>query len=203
LAIIASFHYLPYSQCSFIIYSCLQTSFDYHSIVDYSALPSLRQIYADELTKFEIINLPTNELFNLDDFYIEVHRQSRTHSSLTKVQIQNSQSLVASSLSLFVVAVHALAVQVFKNLSHVLELPWERYLEEMHEFGVKGDDALRFEKGADNVIQTRSTLTLVFSESKPGPCLVRFGEAFEVFAQGFITGHHPPFSTRIVGMGDE
>lgn len=40
-------------------------------------------------------------------------------------------------------ACHALAADVFKNLFHDMELPWEKYLGEMHEFGAKGRDVLR------------------------------------------------------------
>jgi hypothetical protein len=40
-------------------------------------------------------------------------------------------------------ALHSLSHQIFKNLSHALELPWERYLGEMHEFTANGQDQLR------------------------------------------------------------
>lgn len=38
---------------------------------------------------------------------------------------------------------HALSHTVFKNLSHGVELPWEKYLGEMHEFAAPGKDELR------------------------------------------------------------
>jgi hypothetical protein len=183
--------------------SATQTSFTYASIVDYSALPSLRQFCADGLTQFEVTNLPVNPLINPTDLYVEAHRQSCTHSALSKAQIRSSQPPVASSLSVFVTATHALAIQIFKNLSHVLELPWERYLEEMHEFGAPSDDTLRLEKHSPNsgIKPVWSTLTLVFSETKPESCLVRFGEALSIFSQGFIKAGKGPI--RYPGLGVE
>lgn len=47
------------------------------------------------------------------------------------------------------IALHALAADILNNVSHALELPWEKYLSEMHEFGVDADDELRVFKSGD------------------------------------------------------
>lgn len=44
-------------------------------------------------------------------------------------------------------ACHKLSHEVFKNLNHILELPWEKYLGEMHEFTAPSMDRLKVFKG--------------------------------------------------------
>lgn len=54
---------------------------------------------------------------------------------------------------------HRLSHEVFKNLSHALELPWERYLGEMHDFKARGQD--EFQIMQPNAPITNSWSTLV------------------------------------------
>jgi ABC-type sulfate transport system substrate-binding protein len=39
-------------------------------------------------------------------------------------------------------SLYDISQEVFKNLSHALELPWEKYLGEMHEFSAPSKDQL-------------------------------------------------------------
>lgn len=55
-------------------------------------------------------------------------------------------------------SLHTISHQVFKNLSHALELPWEKYLGEMHEFSAPSKDHLRLVKAGDAIPNEWSTL---------------------------------------------
>lgn len=55
-------------------------------------------------------------------------------------------------------ACHKLSHEVFKNLSHALELPWEKYLGEMHEFTVPSMDSLKTFKAREPIRNEWSTL---------------------------------------------
>jgi hypothetical protein len=55
-------------------------------------------------------------------------------------------------------AFHGISREVFKNLSHALELPWEKYLGEMHEFSAPSEDELRILRVADAIPNEWSSL---------------------------------------------
>lgn len=40
-------------------------------------------------------------------------------------------------------SLHGCSHEILNNISHVFELPWEKYLSEMHEFAGPGTDELR------------------------------------------------------------
>jgi hypothetical protein len=53
---------------------------------------------------------------------------------------------------------HEISQTVFKNLSHGVELPWEKYLGEMHEFAAPGKDELRVVSCGEPIENKWSTL---------------------------------------------
>lgn len=55
-------------------------------------------------------------------------------------------------------AYHKLSHEVFKNLSHALELPWEKYLGEMHEFTAPSMNRLKTFKAGEPIFNEWSTL---------------------------------------------
>ncbi len=164
-------------------------SLDFGAIQTFEAVPKLRNLCSGYVTEFEITGLQVFELVKLDELYVEAERLSLSRTTLSKDEIQPSNPPLSSSLSSFASAVHFIATQVFKNLSHVLELPWERYLEEMHEQTAPSGDSLRLlrtSSSAGERQQLWSTLTIIFTRTKRDACLLRFGAALEVFSQGFI-----------------
>jgi hypothetical protein len=58
---------------------------------------------------------------------------------------------------------HQCSHTIFNNLSHVLELPWEKYLSEMHEFTAPGRDELQTVNAKDRIANAWSTLVSIFS----------------------------------------
>lgn len=57
---------------------------------------------------------------------------------------------------------HQYSHTVFNNLSHVFELPWEKYLSEMHEFAAPGRDGLQTVNAEDSIPNAWSTLVSSF-----------------------------------------
>lgn len=53
---------------------------------------------------------------------------------------------------------HGVSQEVLKNLSHALELPWEKYLGEMHEFTAPSKDQLCIVKSGEVISPEWSTL---------------------------------------------
>ena len=66
-----------------------------------------------------------------------------------KKQIADANPPLPIGIIKTITALHGLSADIFNNISHVLELPWENYLNEMHEFGAEGDDELRMFKDTD------------------------------------------------------
>jgi len=62
-------------------------------------------------------------------------------------------------------SLHKISQEIFKNLSHALELPWEKYLGEMHEFAAPSKDRFRVVNSTDTIPNDWSTL--VCSENTP------------------------------------
>lgn len=58
-------------------------------------------------------------------------------------------------------SLHSFAADIFNEVSHALELPWEKYLSELHEFGAEGDDELRVFKDTDVEIAWSSLVCLL------------------------------------------
>lgn len=114
---------------------------------------------------------------------------------------------VPSSVSVTVMEkLHKFSHVVFKNLSHAVELPWEKYLGEMHEFTAPGDDELRTVSLDEPLANEWSTLvsvqfqdtmlgllicqTIILNASHPQQALVLFGTALATFTEG-ITSKPP------------
>ena len=66
---------------------------------------------------------------------------------ITKAVALKGNHSLPSSVAALVAKLHTLAAGIFHNTSHALELPWERYLAEMHELQAQGDDELRLSNG--------------------------------------------------------
>lgn len=60
---------------------------------------------------------------------------------------------------------HVVSHAIFKNLSHALELPWEKYLGEMHEFAAMGDDELQIVNFGAAIPNMWSTLVCSITSS--------------------------------------
>lgn len=121
--------------------------------------------------------------------------------------------MVASAIAVMQ-KLHSLAQPILYNLSHALELPWEKYLSDMHEFHVTGQDELRIVAAGSSIPQEWSTLvslivlvrtrqklpskltyavkTLVLPLDNPREMSVVFGEALSVFSDGTIPSPSSP-----------
>lgn len=179
----------------------------YPTLLDYSALPTLRKLCADGIVGIEVTDLPIFELVKLDELYTEANRMSGTQSTLTKADLFSLET-PTPSLVLFTSAVYSLSAQLFKLLSHVLELPWERYLEELHELSAPSGDTLRIVEAEAEAEKSEeaawSTVTFTFSKAKPSACWVRFGEALELFSQGGVKAASAEieYPAKAVGGGE-
>lgn len=78
--------------------------------------------------------------------------------SLFKTDLDNLTSPEAAIAAPVMQVLHKLSHEVFKNLSHALELPWERYLGEMHEFNAQGQDELQILMQNESIPNRWSTL---------------------------------------------
>lgn len=58
---------------------------------------------------------------------------------------------------------HHYSQAIYNNLSHALELPWEKYLSEMHEFAAPSSDVLQTVDAEDRIPNEWSTLVSIHS----------------------------------------
>jgi len=162
----------------------MMRSFSYQSFCDYTVLPELREACASGLTEFDLTTLPP---LHLDAVVEEANRGDHARKEIYKNSLRTSNPPVPTSIVAFMTNCHAIAADVFKNLSHVMELPWEKYLGEMHEFAAPGRDVLRIiDTTTEEPRMQWSTLTLIFDERSPNNCRVIFGEAMAVFSQNQV-----------------
>ncbi|KAH7013008.1 hypothetical protein EDB80DRAFT_834749 [Ilyonectria destructans] len=152
------------------------STISYQDLEDFSGLPIVREILAQRDTGFNI-----NGLSKL----VEQEKLD----ALQNKKIQKSELTASSGPALGTVAkvmksLHALSHTVFKNLSHGVELPWEKYLGEMHEFAAPGKDELRVVPWGAPIANEWSTLTIVVNSFSPQEALVLFGTALSVFTEG-------------------
>ncbi|KAH6678772.1 hypothetical protein F5X68DRAFT_234643 [Plectosphaerella plurivora] len=81
-------------------------------------------------------------------------------------------------------SLHAVADLILSNMSHALELPWEKYLGEMHSANRGVLHVVKSESG--HAVTEWSTLTILLHTEKPDRLIVNFGEALGVFSDGAI-----------------
>lgn len=74
------------------------------------------------------------------------------------MDLVNEGKSASSVILALMESMHKISQEVFKNLSHALELPWERYLGEMHEFAAPSKDHFRLVNSGDTIPQDWSTL---------------------------------------------
>lgn len=116
----------------------MKQSIDYASVLDFSGLPAVREILRRKEPGFKITNLSPLDI-------------STAHTDTAR---QNA----AQSL-------HKVANAVFNNLSHGLELPWEKYLSEMHEFAAPSRSNLQIFGASDIIPNDWSTLVSLSRQS--------------------------------------
>ncbi|KAH7145386.1 hypothetical protein B0J13DRAFT_553443 [Dactylonectria estremocensis] len=148
----------------------------YQDLQDFNGLHAVREILARGDSGFIINSLP--HLFEQDRL-----------TTLQNVKIQKVDLATSSSPSLDTIArtmesLHELSHTVFKNISHGVELPWEKYLGEMHEFAAPGKDELQVIPWGEPIENKWSTLTLAVNSSSIDKALVLFGAALSVFTEG-------------------
>lgn len=117
--------------------------------------------------------------------------------------MQGTNPPLPTAIIAFVTNCHMIATDIFKNLSHVMELPWEKYLGELHEYAAKGRDVLRLiDLDTDEPKMQWSTLTMVFDEKSQNSCRVIFGEAMAVFSEGSVKATSRKLVTLDEGEAD-
>ncbi|KAL3481525.1 hypothetical protein BJX99DRAFT_148659 [Aspergillus californicus] len=151
-------------------------SIDYQSLVDFQGLPVIRETLVNRTEGFIVANIPSLTPHPFQKLELGV-----AGSSLIKRDPVNVSSIPVLPL---LEALHKLSHKVFKNLSHALELPWERYLGEMHEFIVSGQDGLQVITANKPVPNAWSTLTIVINDTSPDTAIILYGSALSVFSEG-------------------
>ncbi|KAF2021163.1 hypothetical protein BU24DRAFT_457167 [Aaosphaeria arxii CBS 175.79] len=149
-----------------------------NSLKDYSALPVLRESIAAKAPGLVIqgLELPTEMITLL----LQVFR-------VTKRALTEPDSRADPRLLALLRLLHSLATTLFNNLSHVLELPWEKYLSEMHEFVAPGADELALYHNTKGLSSTWSTVTFAIDIVRPSVCHVTYGKALGVFSENSVT----------------
>ncbi|SCO75825.1 uncharacterized protein FRV6_00037 [Fusarium oxysporum] len=146
-------------------------SLSYQSLDDFTGLPAAREAVARGDTGLLVHDLPplVKELPLKD---IPRGYKARKNDNANPAAVVTMQTL------------HRFSHSVFKNLSHVAELPWGKYFAEMHEFLAPGKDELRIVSPDEPVANEWSTLTIVLTTSYPEQAIVHFGTALSVFTEG-------------------
>ncbi|KAI8652953.1 hypothetical protein NCS55_01278400 [Fusarium keratoplasticum] len=152
-------------------------SLSYQSLQDFTGLPAVREAVASGDPGILVLDLP-------------VSQSDASPKTLPQGLVVQKHG-VPSSVSVTVMEkLHKFSHVVFKNLSHAVELPWEKYLGEMHEFTAPGDDELRTVSLDEPLANEWSTLTIILNASHPQQALVLFGTALATFTEG-ITSKPP------------
>ncbi|KAJ4187012.1 hypothetical protein NW759_016905 [Fusarium solani] len=159
-------------------------SLSYQSLQDFTGLPAVREAVASGDPGILVLDLPV----------LQSDASLKTLPQGLVVQKHGAPS----SMSVTVMEkLHKFSHVVFKNLSHAVELPWEKYLGEMHEFTAPGNDELRTVSLDEPLANEWSTLTIILNASHPQQALVLFGAALATFTEGMTS--KPPGSAIDVG----
>ncbi|KAF5228577.1 hypothetical protein FAUST_10989 [Fusarium austroamericanum] len=155
-------------------------SLRYQSLDDFTGLSAVREAVARGDTGLLIYDLPP------------LIRELPFKDIAQGYKAQKNDDANAAAVVLMQ-TLHGLSHSVFKTLSHVAELPWEKYLGEMHEFPAPGKDELRIVPPDQPVANEWSTLSIILNTTCPDKALVTFGTALSVFTEGMIP--EPPGSS--------
>ncbi|KAH7118338.1 hypothetical protein EDB81DRAFT_701343 [Dactylonectria macrodidyma] len=148
----------------------------YQDLQDFNGLPAVREILARGDLGFIINGLPHR--FEQDKL------TPLQNVKIQKIDLATSSSPALDTLARTMESLHKLSHTVFKNISHGVELPWEKYLGEMHEFAAPGKDELQVIPWGEPIENKWSTLTLAVNFSSTEEALVLFGAALSVFTEG-------------------
>jgi hypothetical protein len=135
------------------------TTVTYESLEDFTALPIIREAISRGSRGLLVSDLPQHQIAHgssvasfvslllvLHISRTNTHRVIITAASAEIKQqgtrLLKAQSSAGDGFSPVMQRLHKLAHTVFKNISHAVELPWERYLGEMHEYNASGADEL-------------------------------------------------------------
>ncbi|KAI8712208.1 hypothetical protein NCS52_01318500 [Fusarium sp. LHS14.1] len=154
-------------------------SWSYQSLQDFTGLSAVREAVAGGDPGILILDLPVLQ----GDVSLKTLPQGLV------LQKNGASSSVPVTV---MEKLHKFSHVVLKNLSHAVELPWEKYLGEMHEFTAQGNDELRTVSLNESVANEWSTLTIVLNESHPQQALVLFDAALATFTEGMTS--KPPGS---------
>ncbi|RSL53853.1 hypothetical protein CEP53_007608 [Fusarium sp. AF-6] len=160
-------------------------SLSYQSLQDFTGLPAVREAVASGDPGILVFDLP---ILQGDDVSLKTLPQGlvvQKHGTPSSVSVDVMEKL------------HKFSHVVFKNLSHAVELPCEKYLDEMHEYTAPGNDELRTVPLNEPLANEWSTLTIVLNTSHSQQALVLFGAALSTFTEGMTS--KPPGSVIDVG----
>ncbi|OJJ78613.1 uncharacterized protein ASPGLDRAFT_138514 [Aspergillus glaucus CBS 516.65] len=148
---------------------------EYETLRDFSGLDTIRQSCVSRSNGIQVDNLPIPGFEALGSLESQL-----PEGSLVKNDLPKSSPGVTAVME----ACHKLSHEVFKNLSHALELPWEKYLGEMHEFTAPSMDSLKTFKSREPIRNEWSTLTIIVNTASLQSATVLYGTALSVFAEG-------------------
>ena len=142
----------------------------YASLKDHTALPVVRTICSSGTPEFRVTSLPEYDFSSLLEEYSRAGRDAcvsiahqcsleemraadnfscKQNLRIFKRSITTANPPLPTGVISLMMSLHALSGHIFNDLSHALELPWEKYLAELHEFAADGDDELRVFGTAD------------------------------------------------------
>ncbi|GKZ27077.1 hypothetical protein AbraIFM66951_004533 [Aspergillus brasiliensis] len=159
------------------------STIDYQALRDFSGLPAIRKICVSKGTGFRVAKLPTLADDVLQQLQALPEGTQIFRKDLVKPTEKPSTTTTTAAAMTYL---HALSHEVFKNISHALELPWENYLGEMHEFLVPSQDQLRILNPKEPIPIRWSTLTIIINLGSPSTATVLFGSALRVFSEETI-----------------
>ncbi|CAJ0553091.1 Ff.00g116030.m01.CDS01 [Fusarium sp. VM40] len=164
----------------------------YQSLTDFSGLPALREAVTGGHPGLLINNVPQLP----SGIYVDAKHNIKLH----KKDVSSPDQAMELMRTL-----HHYSQAIYNNLSHALELPWEKYLSEMHEFAAPSSDVLQTVDAEDRIPNEWSTLTLILSSSHPGTALVLFGTALSVFSEGLTPelGHESIDTQLLAGLSTQ
>ncbi|KAH6648121.1 hypothetical protein BKA67DRAFT_662850 [Truncatella angustata] len=151
---------------------------EYQTLRDFTGLPIIREACARGHEGVRVTHLPALPIGP------ELRKTQSDCPAFIKDELSQPLAPIATSARSLMLTLHEISHVIFNNISHALELPWEKYLSEMHEFDSQGNDELRIVHHGQDVLLKWSTLTIVISLSDPQEATISFGKALFVFSEG-------------------
>ncbi|WAO95342.1 Hypothetical protein NCS54_01295800 [Fusarium falciforme] len=149
-------------------------SLSYQSLQDFTGLQAVREAVASGDPGILVLDLP-------------LLQGDASLKTLPHGLVLQKHGAPSSASVTVMEKLHKFSHVIFKNLSHAVELPWEKYLGEMHEFTAPGNDELRTVSLDEPLANEWSTLTIVLNASHPQQALVLFGAALATFTEGMTS----------------